>query len=47
MNLDYVDIFYSHRVDPETPLEETMSALASAVQQGKALLLESRRMGRI
>ena len=37
MNLDYVDIFYSHRVDPETPLEETMGALASAVQQGKAL----------
>jgi L-glyceraldehyde 3-phosphate reductase len=37
MGLDYVDIFYSHRFDPETPLEETMSALASAVQQGKAL----------
>jgi L-glyceraldehyde 3-phosphate reductase len=37
MGLDYVDIFYSHRVDPQTPLEETMSALASAVQQGKAL----------
>ena len=37
MGLDYVDIFYSHRVDPETPLEETMGALASAVQQGKAL----------
>ena len=37
MNLDYVDIFYSHRVDPETPLEETMGALASAVRQGKAL----------
>ncbi len=37
MGLDYVDIFYSHRVDPETPLEETMAALASAVQQGKAL----------
>ncbi len=37
MGLDYVDIFYSHRPDPETPLEETMSALASAVQQGKAL----------
>ena len=35
--LDYVDIFYSHRFDPETPLEETMGALASAVQQGKAL----------
>jgi L-glyceraldehyde 3-phosphate reductase len=37
MGLDYVDIFYSHRFDPETPLEETMSALASAVRQGKAL----------
>ncbi|MEX2540999.1 MAG: L-glyceraldehyde 3-phosphate reductase [Trueperaceae bacterium] len=37
MNLDYVDIFYSHRLDPRTPLEETMGALASAVQQGKAL----------
>jgi L-glyceraldehyde 3-phosphate reductase len=37
MGLDYVDIFYSHRVDPRTPPEETMSALASAVQQGKAL----------
>ena len=37
MGLDYVDIFYSHRFDPDTPLEETMRALASAVQQGKAL----------
>ncbi|MFE9390068.1 L-glyceraldehyde 3-phosphate reductase [Streptomyces sp. NPDC006784] len=37
MGLEYVDIFYSHRHDPETPLEETMGALASAVQQGKAL----------
>ena len=37
MGLDYVDIFYSHRLDPETPLEETMGALATAVQQGKAL----------
>ena len=37
MDLDYVDIFYSHRPDPETPIEETMGALASAVQQGKAL----------
>jgi L-glyceraldehyde 3-phosphate reductase len=37
LGLEYVDIFYSHRVDPNTPLEETMSALASAVQQGKAL----------
>ena len=37
MGLDYVDIFYSHRLDPETPLEETMSALDQAVRQGKAL----------
>ncbi|PSJ26580.1 L-glyceraldehyde 3-phosphate reductase [Streptosporangium nondiastaticum] len=37
MGVDYVDIFYSHRFDPETPLEETMGALASAVRQGKAL----------
>jgi L-glyceraldehyde 3-phosphate reductase len=37
MGLEYVDIFYSHRFDPETPLEETASALATAVQQGKAL----------
>jgi L-glyceraldehyde 3-phosphate reductase len=37
MGLDYVDIFYSHRPDPETPLEETMGALATAVHQGKAL----------
>ncbi|KPI13410.1 NADP-dependent oxidoreductase domain containing protein [Actinobacteria bacterium OK074] len=37
MGLDYVDIFYSHRPDPETPLEETMGALHSAVRQGKAL----------
>ncbi len=37
MGLDYVDIFYSHRYDPETPLEETMGALAQAVRQGKAL----------
>jgi L-glyceraldehyde 3-phosphate reductase len=37
MGVDYVDIFYSHRPDPETPLEETLGALASAVQQGKAL----------
>src|ERR1043165_8139830 len=37
MKLDYVDIFYSHRFDPDTPLEETMGALASAVKQGKAL----------
>ena len=37
MGLEYVDIFYSHRADPETPLEETMGALDSAVRQGKAL----------
>jgi L-glyceraldehyde 3-phosphate reductase len=37
MGLEYVDIFYSHRFDPDTPLEETMGALASAVRQGKAL----------
>jgi len=37
LGLDYVDIFYSHRFDPETPLEETMGALAHAVHQGKAL----------
>jgi L-glyceraldehyde 3-phosphate reductase len=36
MKLEYVDIFYSHRFDPETPLEETMGALDTAVQQGKA-----------
>ena len=37
MGLDYVDIFYHHRMDPETPLEETMGALAAAVHSGKAL----------
>jgi len=37
MGLEYVDIFYSHRFDPDTPLEETMGALATAVSQGKAL----------
>jgi len=37
MGLDYVDIFYSHRPDPETPIEETMGALATAVKNGKAL----------
>ena len=37
MGLDYVDIFYSHRFDPDTPLEETMGALSSAVRSGKAL----------
>ena len=37
MGLDYVDIFYSHRPDPPTPVEETMGALVTAVHQGKAL----------
>jgi L-glyceraldehyde 3-phosphate reductase len=37
MGLDYVDVFYSHRYDPDTPLEETMGALAQAVRSGKAL----------
>lgn len=37
LGLDYVDVFYSHRYDPDTPLEETADALASAVRQGKAL----------
>ncbi len=37
MGLEYVDLFYSHRVDPNTPLEETMGALDAAVRQGKAL----------
>jgi L-glyceraldehyde 3-phosphate reductase len=37
MGLDYVDIFYSHRPDPETPIEETMGAIATAIHQGKAL----------
>jgi L-glyceraldehyde 3-phosphate reductase len=37
MGLDYVDIFYSHRPDPDTPMEETMEALYTAIQQGKAL----------
>lgn len=37
MNLDYVDIFYSHRFDPNTPLEETLQALVDIVRQGKAL----------
>ena len=36
LGLDYVDIFYHHRMDPETPLEETMGALATAVQSGKS-----------
>jgi len=37
LRMDYIDIFYSHRFDPDTPLDETMGALASAVQRGKAL----------
>src|SRR5690606_20530354 len=37
MGLDHVDIFYSHRADPDTPLEETIGALDTAVRQGKAL----------
>ena len=37
MGLDYVDIFYSHRFDPETPIEETMMALDAAVRSGRAL----------
>jgi L-glyceraldehyde 3-phosphate reductase len=37
MGLDYVDVFYSHRLDPDTPLEETLGALDTAVRQGKAL----------
>ena len=39
MNLDYVDLFYSHRYDPETPLEETLPAMVDIVRQGKALYL--------
>jgi L-glyceraldehyde 3-phosphate reductase len=39
MKLDYVDIFYSHRPDPDTPIEETMGALADIVRQGKALYI--------
>ena len=51
LGLDYVDIFYSHRFDPDTPLDETMAALATAVQQGKALYVgissySSARLGR-
>ncbi len=42
MGLDYVDIFYSHRFDPETPLEETMMALDTAVRSGRALYAASR-----
>ena len=40
LGLDYVDIFYHHRMDPETPLEETMEALAQIVRSGKALYVE-------
>jgi L-glyceraldehyde 3-phosphate reductase len=55
MGLEYVDIFYSHRPDPDTPLEETMGALDSAVRQGKALYVgisnynpeQTRRAGQI
>src|SRR5205809_5055566 len=55
MQLEYVDIFYSHRFDPETPLEETMGALDHAVRSGKALYAaisqykpdETRRAARI
>ena len=43
LGLDYVDIFYHHRPDPNTPLEETMGALAQAVQSGKALYVDSER----
>lgn len=39
MKLDYVDIFYSHRWDPKTPLEETMQALVDIVRQGKASVI--------
>lgn len=41
MGVDYVDIFYSHRLDASTPLEETMGALDTAVRQGKALYVAS------
>ena len=39
MKLDYVDLFYSHRYDPNTPLEETLNALVDIVKQGKALYI--------
>ena len=39
VDVDYFDIFYSHRFDPDTPLEETLGALNTAVQQGKALYI--------
>ena len=40
MGLEYVDIFYHHRMDPETPLEESMGALDTAVKSGKACMRE-------
>ena len=43
MSLDYIDIFYSHRFDPDTPLEKTMGASATAVKQGSEHLLLHRR----
>ena len=46
LGLDYVDIFYSHRFDPQTPLRETMGALDTAVRQGKALYEASARIRR-
>jgi len=46
MGLEYVDIFYSHRPDPDTPLEETMSALDQAVRSGKALYVGISRYDR-
>ena len=45
VGVDYFDIFYSHRFDPDTPLEETMGALDTAVRQGKALYALSARVG--
>ena len=45
MGLEYVDIFYHHRMDPNTPLEETMGALEQAVRSGKALYVWRRRWG--
>src|SRR3712207_6975162 len=44
MGLDYVDIFYSHRFDPDTPVEETMRALDTAVRSGRALDRKSTRL---
>ena len=45
MKIDYVDLFYSHRYDPDTPLEETLQALVDIVRQGKALYLEPLKFG--